>query len=271
MTNDTHTSPVQTTVSEGIARLVLNRPQKRNAFDDAMIATITSALQGWHDDDTIQALVISAQGDTFCAGADLGWMKRTAKLDYEANLADAQGLAQMMKLLDSFPAPVITLVQGSAFGGALGIICTSDIVLASTDARFCLSEVKLGIIPAVISPYVVRAMGERNARRYMLTAELISAESALSMNIIHHLFDEQADAASAVEKLVATIRNNGPEATRACKQLIADISGREIDDELLQLTSNAIAEIRNTPEGQEGLGAFLEKRTPSWQKQAGEE
>ncbi|WP_281646312.1 enoyl-CoA hydratase-related protein [Parendozoicomonas sp. Alg238-R29] len=266
MTSETNTPAVQTSINQGVARLVLNRVEKRNAFDDSMIETISATLQEWHNDSSIRALMISAAGDTFCAGADLGWMKRTAKLDYEANQADAQALAEMMQLLDTFPAPVITLVQGSAFGGALGIICTSDIVLATTDARFCLSEVKLGIIPAVISPYVVRAMGERNARRYMLTAELISAETAQAMNIVHQLFEERTDAATTAEKIILAIKNNGPAATKACKQLISNIAGKDIDSSLMKMTSHAIAEIRNTPEGQEGLGAFLEKRAPNWQE-----
>ncbi|MCL6269898.1 enoyl-CoA hydratase-related protein [Sansalvadorimonas sp. 2012CJ34-2] len=257
---------IETSVSNGIARLVLSRPEKRNAFDGGMIATITDILKEWSQLNDIRALVISAAGETFCAGADLGWMKRTANLDYQANRDDARKLAGMMEGIDHFPAPVITLVQGAAFGGALGIVCASDIVFASSDARFCLSEVRLGIIPAVISPYVIRVMGERAARRFMLTSELIDSQKALAMGFIHQLVDQPEDLPEQAEQVLTLLKNNSPAAVRACKQLIADVSGRPINSQLMEMTSEAIANIRQSSEGQEGLSAFLEKRSPAWQE-----
>ncbi len=249
---------------KGIAQLTLNCPEKHNAFDNVIIDEITERLKNWQIDDSVRALVIDARGDTFCAGADIAWMKRSAGLDYRVNLADAGALAEMMRCLDRFPVPIITLVQGAAFGGALGIICCSDIVLATEDARFCLSEVKLGIVPSVISPYVIRTMGERQARRYMLTAEMITASKALDLNLVHQLFASSDEARVKAEELLDTLLCNGPEAVRCCKQLIIDISGRKIDAGLVEYTGRVIADIRNTPEGQEGLTAFLEKRQPSW-------
>ncbi len=257
---------IETSVIDGIARLVLNRPEKRNAFDDRMIVDITGILREWASLSDIRALEISARGETFCAGADLGWMKRTATLDYQANFDDASRLAEMMEAIDRFPAPVITVVQGAAFGGALGIVCASDIVFATKDACFCLSEVRLGIIPAVISPYVIRVMGERAARRYMLTSELIDAEKAMALGLIHQLLDQPEQLQEQASNILSLLKNNSPAAVRACKQLIADVSGQDIDSELKQLTSKAIADIRQSPEGQEGLSAFLEKRSPAWQE-----
>lgn len=251
----------------GVARLTLNRPKKHNAFDDRMIATISEQMQTWQADESVRLLVIDAKGSSFSAGADLGWMKRTASLSREDNLNDANALAELMRLIDTFPCPVICLVNGSAYGGALGVVAASDIAFCTPEAGFCLSEVKIGLIPSVISPYVIRAIGERQARRYMLTAEMMDAHDALRLGLVHGV---EADLNTLADILINRLLNNGPKAMATCKSLIQRVAGRRLDDTLIATTSALIATVRTSDEGQEGLHAFLEKRRPAWH-QAGQE
>ncbi|CAM3894778.1 enoyl-CoA hydratase-related protein [Shewanella aquimarina] len=248
-------------LNDGVGEMVLNRADKHNAFDEVMIGEMIAALDLFASDDSCQLLVLKANGRNFSAGADLNWMRKQAKMDFEQNLSDANELATLMHKLDKFPKPTLALVQGAAFGGALGLICASDIAIADSRASFCLSEVKLGLIPAVISPYVVRAMGQRASRRYMLTAERFDAETALKLNVIHEINDD-LDSASA--PIITALKGNSPQGMAWVKTLLSRLEDGVIDQETLAYTSERIARIRVSDEGQEGLNAFFEKRSPRW-------
>ncbi|MDX1302888.1 enoyl-CoA hydratase-related protein [Photobacterium sp.] len=250
---------------KGIATLTLNRTSKHNAFDDVVIQALLDHLDRLKNDPTVYVLVLRAIGKHFSTGADLNWMRSMAKKSVEENRQDAKQLAQLMHVLDTFPHPTIALVHGSAFGGALGLICCCDIAIASSDALFCLSEVKLGLIPATISPYVCRAMGVRQARRYMLTAEHFDAATARQLNIIHIVTDTLNGALEKqLTRLTQTILTNSPNAMTRAKQLCHVCEHNAIDSELRTLTSDLIAEIRSSEQGQEGVNAFFEKRPPAW-------
>ncbi|WP_298445288.1 enoyl-CoA hydratase-related protein [uncultured Ferrimonas sp.] len=246
----------------GIGRITLARADKHNAFNAQMIAELIHALTQCQQDHSLRMLLLDAEGKHFCAGADLGWMKQQAQMDAAANVADANQLAQLFHALDTLPIPVVMLVQGAAFGGALGLVACADIVLANHRAKFCLSEVKLGLIPATISPYVGRAIGQRQLRRYALSAELISAEQALQLGLVHQLHDDLNDAG---EQMLKQLQGNGPQALRACKSLLDRIECAPLDDELRRDTAERIATIRVSDEGQHGLSAFFNKQPPRWQ------
>jgi len=245
----------------GVGEMVLDRADKHNAFDELMIDEMISALQHFADNPACQMLLLKANGKNFSAGADLNWMRKQAKMDFEQNLNDANELAKLMSSLDKFPKPTIALVQGAAFGGALGLICCCDIAIANQRASFCLSEVKLGLIPAVISPYVTRAMGQRAARRYMLTAERFDAAKALELQVIHEIND---DLESAAEPIINQLLSNSPQGMAWVKTLLSTLEDGVIDQDTLDHTSERIAKIRVSDEGQEGLNAFFEKRSPKW-------
>jgi methylglutaconyl-CoA hydratase len=249
--------------SSGVAELVLNRAEVHNAFDDSMIAELIDALKSLAANPAVRVLLLKSTGKNFSAGADLNWMRSMAEKNYQQNLADAGQLAELMRQLDCFPAPTIALVQGAAFGGALGLVSCCDIALAEQGASFCLSEVKIGLIPAVISPYVMRAIGERASRRYFLTAERFDAATALNLGLVHQLVDAGGLDAAA-EYFVGILLNNSPAALRSAKELMAAVHNQPIDQQLINSTSERIAAIRVSNEGQEGLNAFLQKRTPAW-------
>ncbi|NAW64344.1 enoyl-CoA hydratase-related protein [Photobacterium halotolerans] len=244
----------------GCAHIQLSREQVHNALNEQVIAGLIALIDRAHQEQA-KAILLSSRGKHFSAGADLAWMKSMANNSREENLADSAQLAALMSKLNTASMPVITVVQGAAYGGALGLIACSDIVIAARNAAFCLSEVKLGLIPAVISPYVIRAMGESQARRYFLTAEVFNAEDALRLGLIHQISDEPGQVA---EQMLEQILMNSPQALIAAKQLISDVSGRSIDAELIADTAQRIADIRVSEEGQEGLAAFFDKRPPSW-------
>ncbi|TOB85461.1 gamma-carboxygeranoyl-CoA hydratase [Vibrio parahaemolyticus] len=247
--------------SNGVAWLSLNRPEKHNAFDDELIASLIETLEQLERDDSLRALVLTAQGKHFSAGADLGWMQSMATKTESENLQDAQQLAMLLHKLDTFSKPTIAMVHGAAFGGALGLICCCDIAIGTPESRFCLSEVKLGLLPATIGPYVIRAIGQRQSRRYFLTAELIDSETALSMNILHQIDSQPRD---AVNRIIGNLLLNGPNAMQAAKGLCLRCDNQAIDHSLIEYTSQAIATARVSSEGQEGLSAFFEKRAAHW-------
>ncbi|MBY6094537.1 enoyl-CoA hydratase-related protein [Ferrimonas balearica] len=254
---------IELTQQGRLARLTLNRPDKHNAFNAETIAELLDALASVAANDALSLLVLDANGKHFCAGADLGWMQAQAAMNADANLADARQLALLMQRLDQLPIPVVALVQGAAFGGALGLIACADIVVAQPNSLFCLSEVKLGLIPSAISPYVSRAIGLRQMRRYALTAERFDGQRAHALGLVHELADTPADAA---QPLIDALLSNGPQALRACKSLLAHVADAPIDDALSEETARRIAEVRVSPEGQEGLQAFFDKRSPQWQE-----
>jgi methylglutaconyl-CoA hydratase len=249
----------------GIARVTLNRPDVRNAFDDTLIKLLHQSFVSLGEDESVRAVVLAGNGPAFCAGADLNWMKRMAGYGYEQNLADAQALADMLAALDRMPKPAIARVHGPAFAGGTGLVAACDIAVGTPEAKFCFSEAKLGLSPATISPHVMRAIGERAARRYFLTAEIFDAAEAeriglLTMVVEKELLDKTID--HLLEHLIA----GGPEAHAKIKDLVRAVSGRPTDDALVAETARRIAEVRVSPEGKEGIASFLEKRKPSWNK-----
>jgi methylglutaconyl-CoA hydratase len=247
----------------GIARVTLNRPELRNAFDDEVIKELRGAFEDVANDKSVRLMVLAGNGPAFCAGADLNWMKRMAGYGYDENLADARALAEMLAALDRMPKPTIARVHGPVFAGGTGLVAACDIAVGTPEAKFCLSEAKLGLSPATISPYVIRAMGERNARRYFLTAEVFDAEEAYRIGMLSVLTaKENLDA--AISSLTQHLLAGGPEAHGKIKALIRAVAGRRPDDALVAETAKQIAEIRGSPEGKEGIAAFLEKRKASW-------
>ena len=249
--------------TRGVARVTLNRPEKHNAFDDAVIAELRAAFDGLAARDDVRVVVLASEGGNFSAGADLGWMQRMAAYDYEHNLKDARLLAGMLQALHELPQPTIARVQGAAFGGAVGLVSCCDMAVAAEGASFCLSEVRIGLIPATISPYVIKAMGERAARRYFTTAERFCASAALRLGLVSEVVAED-ELDGAVAELVDALLQNGPQAVRAAKKLVVEVAGRALSAELIEDTCGRIARTRVAPEGQEGLGAFLQKRQPNW-------
>lgn len=250
--------------SRGVATVTLNNPDIHNAFDDVMIADLLALFHQISEREDIRIMVLAANGKSFSAGANLGWMKRMANYSYEENLKDANVLAAMLKALNFLPQPTIAKIQGAAFGGAVGLASCCDIVIASEKASFCLSEVKLGLMPATISPYVVNAIGLKASRRYFQTAERFFADKAQQLGLVDEIATPEA-LDGAVEAMINTLLANGPKAMCQAKQLAFDVAYQEIDDDLLQDTSERIASIRVSNEGQEGLTAFFDKRQPSWQ------
>lgn len=250
-------------IAAGVGRVTLDRPEIRNAFDDALIAKLTDALRALDADPAVRAVVLAGNGPAFCAGADLNWMKRMAGYTYEQNLADARALAQMLKTLDRMRKPTVARVHGPAFAGGVGLVAACDIAIGSTEARFCLSESKLGLSPATISPYVVRAMGERMARRYFLSAEVFEASEAYRIGLLTAVSaSEKLDA--EIDGILAHLLQGGPQSLFKIKDLIRFVSSGPVSDSMIEDTATRIAEIRVSPEGREGIAAFLEKRKPSW-------
>ena len=258
------TPPVLTALDDrGVARVTLNRPDVRNAFDDALIKGLHASFISLGKDETVRAVILAGNGPAFCAGADLNWMKRMAGYGYEQNLADAQALAEMLAALDRMPMPTIARVHGPAFAGGTGLVAACDIAVGTPEAKFCFSEAKLGLSPATISPHVMRAIGERAARRYFLTAEVFDAAEAHRMGLLSALVSsEELD--SFIEDLLKHLLAGGPAAHREIKSLIRAVAGRPVDDSLIADTAKRIAEIRVSPEGREGIASFLEKRKASW-------
>ena len=251
--------------SKHVATLWLNRPDKHNAFDDGMIAELTTACEHVAADPSLRVMILASKGRNFSAGADLGWMQRMAEYNYQDNLRDARALANLMQTLNTLPQATIARVQGAAFGGAVGLVSCCDMAVATPAARFCLSEVKIGLIPATISPYVIAAIGARAARRYFTTAEAFSADTAQQLGLISEIADEQA-LDQTIAQWTETILANGPQAVTAAKQLVTEVAGKPVDAALIDHTCERIASIRVSSEGQEGLQAFLQKRPPEWKE-----
>ena len=249
-----------------VARIWLDRPDVRNALNGAVIRDLAAAFAAFADDAAagrVRAVVLGGSGKAFCAGADLAFMREVGSYTWEQNRADAEKLAAMLWTMFRCPVPVVARIHGDCYAGGLGLAAVCDVRIATDSVTFCLSEARLGLLPATISPYVVRAMGEQAARRYFVTAERFDAARALACGFVHEVV--AADALDAkVDAIVAAIVANGPKATIACKQLVRDIAGREITAELRSETARRIADIRASAEGQEGVQSFLEKRKPGW-------
>ncbi len=250
-------------VAEHIATVTLNRPDVRNAFNETMIAEVSAAFTALGARDDVRAIVLAGNGKAFCAGADLNWMRKMAGYSDAENRADAMGLAQMLAAVYRCPKPVIARVQGDAYAGGMGLVCTADVVVAADTVNFCLSEARLGLMPATIAPYVIRALGEQASRRYFVTAEAFDCATALRLGLVSEAVSA-ADLDATVQRLAQTLCANSPNAVRECKQLVQDVASAPIDDALIADTAARIARIRASDEGRDGVSSFLEKRTPRW-------
>lgn len=258
------TANLKVEVTGAVGRVTLARPDVRNAFDDVLIGELDRAFAGLAARDDVRCIVLAAEGPAFCAGADLNWMRRMADYTRDENVADAGTLARMLRTIASCPQPVVARVQGDVYAGGVGLVAACDIAVAVESAGFCLSEVRIGLVPATISPYVLRAIGRRASQRYFLTAERFSAGEALRLGLVQGVVDSEGSLDASVAAIVKSICQAGPAAVRACKRLIDDVDGRLVDDALVALTVDGIADIRASVEGREGVQAFLGKRKPSW-------
>ena len=256
-------TPCDVTVRDKVATVTLNRPEIHNAFDEALIANLTAAFVSLDDNADVRVVVLQGAGTSFCAGADLNWMKRMAAFGEDENLTDANALATMLRSLYALSKPTIARVGGAAYGGGVGLMAACDIAIAVPEATFALSEARLGLIPATIGPYVIEAIGARQARRYFLTAERFDAAEARRIGLVHEVV--AVDAIDArIDALIATLTSAGPAAQLECKALIRGVSHRPIDDDVIAGTAQHIAAVRASPEGREGVAAFLGKRRPAW-------
>ena len=247
-----------------VGLVTLDRPERHNAFDDSLIEELTEALRAMEADESVRMVVLAGAGPSFCAGADLNWMKRMAGYSKDENVRDAMQMGALMRTLNNLRKPTIARVHGAAYGGGVGLVACCDIAIASHAASFALSEVKLGLVPAVISPYVVAAIGERWARRYFMSGERFDAGEAWRLGLVHDIApdDERMDA--RLNELVDAMLKCGPAAQRESKELVRAVAGRPVTSELIQDTAERIARLRASPEGREGVCAFLEKRRASW-------
>ena len=245
------------------AEVWLNRPEVRNAFNDGVIAELTAAFRELGQDKALRCIVLGGRGKAFCAGADLNWMKAMAGYDWEGNRADAQALAEMLHTLYSCPVPLVGRIQGDCYAGGVGLAAVCDVLVAAQGVQFCLSEARLGLMPATIGPYVVKALGEQASRRYFITAERFSAEQAHRLGFVHECAAaDQLD--DTLQSIVQTLVNNGPAAVKACKRLVQDIAGQPITEALRADTARRIADIRVSDEGKAGIRSFLEKKPAPW-------
>ncbi len=254
---------IETELTQGVALVWLNRPDLRNAMNDVLIDEVTDATRRAIDDDQVRAIVLAGRGKAFCAGADLAWMASGRAMSAGESLDDSMRLASLLRLLHDSPKPTVARVHGPAFAGGMGLVAACDVSIASAEARFCLSEVKLGLVPAMISPYVVGAMGRQHARRYFVTGEVFDAAEAWRIGFVHELVQpDELDA--RVSEIVGHLLAGGPKALGECKQLVREVAGRPIDETIGYETAARIARVRRTDEAQEGIAAFFEKRRPAW-------
>lgn len=248
---------------KGVAKITVNRPVVHNALNEKVIEQLSEAFLDFGQDPSVRVIVLASKGTVFSAGADLNWMKRVAAFTKQKNIEDAKKLSNLLHVIDTCPKPTIACVQGPAFGGGVGLVAACDIAICVEEAIFCLSEVKWGLIPAVISPYVINAIGQRQARRYILTADRMSALQALRLGLVHQVVGE-GELEATVDSLVISILKGSPEAIKASKDLIRFVESRPLDASIHEEMARRIAAARSSAEGKEGIDAFLTKRTPSW-------
>jgi methylglutaconyl-CoA hydratase len=248
-----------------VAEVYLNRPDVRNAFNDTVISELTATFAQLGADPELRAIVLGGRGKSFCAGADLAWMRAMAEYSWEENRADAQKLADMLWTIYCCPVPVVGRIHGDCYAGGVGLASVCDVLVAAEGVQFCLSEAGLGLLPATIGPYVIRALGEQASRRYFITAERFDAFTARALGFVHEVVAAQ-ELDVRIDAVVARLTANGPAAVKACKRLVQDLAGRPIDSGLRADTARRIADTRASDEGKEGLQSFLDKRVPSWQR-----
>ena len=249
----------------GVVTVMLNRPALHNAFDEALIQKLIETFENVGNDNACRVMVLAGAGKSFSAGGDLNWMRRMAGYSYAENLADAGELARLMRTLDRLPKPTIARIHGSVFAGGLGLVTCCDVAVAEQDTVFCVSEARLGLVPSVISPYLIRAIGARSARRYFLTAERFSAAEAHRIGLVHEVVPA-AGLDAKVEAIVAALLEGGPSSQARSKRLISEVTDRPIEQPVIEITSRTIAEARASDEAREGLAAFFEKRKPKWRE-----
>ncbi len=254
---------IQTSTQGPVATVTLNRPELHNAFNEVMIQELQEAFTRLGEDSSVRVILLAAEGKSFCAGADLQWMKKMVDYSFDENVADARALSQMLKTIHDCPKPVIARVHGAAFGGGVGLVAACDMAVALKEAIFCLSEVKLGLLPAVISPFVLKKIGAAHAHRYFLTAEKFSAKQARKMALISATAEDAAELDETIQGLVDALLKNGPEAVSICKGMIEEVADFNWE-KAMDTTAKLIAARRISAEGQEGMKAFLEKRSPAW-------
>lgn len=257
--------PLSVRIDGGVARLTLGRPEVHNALDAELIAALSEALNRVAGDDRVRVVLLTAEGENFCAGADLKWIGGSTETDRDRSRTDPAPLGRLLQALDRLPRPTVALVRGAIYGGGIGLAACCDLVLADKNAWFCFSEVRLGLIPAIISPYAVRAIGWRQARRYFLTAETFDAETAHRLGLVHEVTAPR-DLERRGERLCAAVMRNSPAAMAAAKNLLAEVGCRPITDGLVDRMVERTATIRTTAEARQGIGAFLNKRPPPWAK-----
>lgn len=257
-------STIRCEIEGAVAKIVLNRPDVHNAFNDTMITELLEVFSRLHDARDVRVVIFTGEGKSFCAGADLNWMKRVKDYSFEENLKESLDISELMYCIYSLPLPTIARVNGAAVGGGMGFVATCDIAVAASDARFSLSEVKLGLVPACISPYVIRKAGEGACREFMLTGERLTAEKAMRLGLVNEVA-EPGELDNAVSAFVERLISSGPNAISICKELLRKVPGMSFD-EAKKMTAEAIANLRVSDEGQEGMKAFLEKRKPRWVK-----
>ena len=249
---------------DAVATLTLNRPKVHNALDEALIVELAQAIEKVSGDEAVRVVVLAGKGASFCAGADMEWMRRAAAFSEQQNLDDARILAHLLDVLARCPKPTIAMVQGAAIGGGAGLVAACDFAIATRDAQFAFSEAKLGLVPAVISPYVIRAIGPRAAQRLFLTAQKISADQARELGLVSEVVDAETDPDLALSFLIRTLKTCGPQALAEIKALIAQVVDQPITPALIEHTAQTIARLRVSAEGREGIQAFLEKRRAGW-------
>lgn len=249
--------------ARGVATVTMNRPEAHNAFDDGLIGALADAFTDLGNNAKVRVILLKGAGKNFSAGADLKWMRRMSEAPRSESVTDAKRLATMLRVIDRVAKPTVAVVQGAAMGGGVGLASVCDVVIAADNAVFSLSEVRLGLIPATIGPYVVAAIGARQARRYFLTAERFAAEDALRIGLVHEVA-AAADLDAAAGRVVDALLGNGPVAVAGAKMLVRDVAGRSVDEAVMDDTAGRIADIRASAEGREGVAAFLEKRKPNW-------
>jgi methylglutaconyl-CoA hydratase len=255
---------IQTHFSDGIASITLARPELCNAFDDILIAELTATLTAFAQNPHLRVVILSAQGSTFSAGADLSWIHHASQFDQHRNFEDALKLARLMQTLERLPVPTIARIQGPAFGGGVGLIACCDLAVATNSSWFRINEVRLGLIPAVIGPYIIGKIGISAARRYMLTAERFDCNTAMQMGLIHEVSTSTEEMDAQIHTWVSELLQNSPHALTAAKRLITSVVHRPIDDAMISDTAHRIAHIRTHEEAREGVAAYLNKRPPSW-------
>jgi len=258
---------VLTEINGAVGTITMNRPDLHNAFNEEMIAALTTAFEELGKNDAVRAVVLRGNGKSFSAGGDLNWMRKTAEYDFDENVADAMTLGKLLKTINTLPKPTIAVVHGNAFGGGVGLTACCDIAIAEKHTTFCLSEVRIGLIPSIIAPYVISCIGERQARRFFMTAERFSGKKARKIGLVHES-PEADELEEVLNGILASLMDGAPGAQRMGKELIRAIAKRPIDDDVISHTAQKIAEARASDDGKEGLSAFLNKQEPGWRKQA---